>query len=161
MVSEHSVDWPWKIKHLLTGNEHRTFTRILQVNKNGLNAYDLRHLTINLRARELKLIFNLQSSPMGVLFNICTLIKSGSKQSRANPKNLRDVHLCLCHILHLSVPLALGSSDRWYIRKGIGLSYYMKGARNPPPLMTSRKVYALYQEFIPVTKKNLDTLLYL
>ena len=58
----------------------RTFTRILQVNKNGLNAYDLRHLTVNLRARELKLIFNLQSSPMGVLFNNCTLIKSGSKQ---------------------------------------------------------------------------------
>ena len=58
----------------------KTFTRILQVNKNGLNAYDLRHLTVNLRARELKLIFNLQSSPMGVLFNNCTLIKSGSKQ---------------------------------------------------------------------------------
>ena len=66
----------------------RTFTRILQVNKNGLNAYDLRHLTVNLRARELKLIFNLQSSPMGVLFNNCTLIKSGNKQytsSRSPP----------------------------------------------------------------------------
>ena len=131
----------------------RTFTRILQVNKNGLNAYDLRHLTVNLRARELKLIFNLQSSPMGVLFNICTLIKSGSKQSRANPKNLRDVHLCLCHILHLSVLLALGSSDRWYIRKGIGLSYYMKGARNPPPfddfqkgLRAVSRIHSSYQD---------------
>ena len=55
-------------------------------------------------------------------------------QSRANPKNLRHVNLCLCYILHLSVLLALGSWARWYIRKGIGLSYYMKGARNPPPL---------------------------
>ena len=42
-------------------------------------------------------------------------------QSRANPKNLRHVNLCLCYILHLSVLLALGSWARWYVRRGIGL----------------------------------------
>ena len=34
------------------------------MNKNEFIAYDLRHSTAYLRARELKLKFNLQSSPM-------------------------------------------------------------------------------------------------
>ena len=37
------------------------------MNKNELNAYDLRHLTVNLRGGELKLRFNQQSSPMEVI----------------------------------------------------------------------------------------------
>ena len=42
----------------------RTFTIILQINTDELNAYDLRHLTVNLRVCGLKLRFNLQSSPV-------------------------------------------------------------------------------------------------
>ena len=45
----------------------RIFTIILQMNKNELNAYDLQHLTVNLRGGELKLRFNQQSSPMEVI----------------------------------------------------------------------------------------------
>ena len=45
----------------------RIFTIILQMNKNELNAYDLQHLTANLRGGELKLRFNQQSSPMEVI----------------------------------------------------------------------------------------------
>ena len=162
----------------------RIFMRILQMNKNELNAYDSRHLTVNLRVGELKLRFNLQSSPMGVLFNNCTLIKSGSKQYTSSrflppppppPSNFlfKEIlfklltfrytitrkseessrNLCLCYILLLSVLLALGSSDRWYIRKGTGLSYYMKGARNPPPfddfqkgLRAVSRIHSSYQD---------------
>ena len=53
------------IKHLLPGNEHKNF-HDNPTNKH--NAYDLRHLTVNLRVCGLKLRFNLQSSPVEGIF---------------------------------------------------------------------------------------------
>lgn len=43
-------------------------------------------------------------------------------QTRAIPKNLREVNLC--YILHLWVLLRF--SARWYVKKSSGLSHYMK-----------------------------------
>ena len=57
--------WTDLIKHLLPGNEHKNF-HDNPTNKH--NAYDLRHLTVNLRVCGLKLRFDLQSSPMEGIF---------------------------------------------------------------------------------------------
>ena len=96
-----------------------------------------------------------------LLFNNWTLIKSGNKQYTSSRSPLPPNFLCkeiLFKLLTFRYAIARKSEEssprkslpvlyapsvgpsrlrilsRWYIRKGIGLSYYMKGARNPPPL---------------------------
>ena len=161
----------------------RIFTIILQMNKNELNAYDLRHLTVNLRGGELKLRFNQQSSPMEVivqqldsnkvrqqtvhiikvppppnflckeiLFKLLTFRYAITRKSEESSprKSLPVLHTPSAGPSRLRILSPLICKER---------HWFAHGTR--PPLMTSRTVYALYQEFIPVTKTNLDTLLYL
>ena len=66
-MTEHVVDCPWKIKHLLTGNEHKNFHDNLTNEQKRAQCLCLQHLTVNLRGGELNLRFNQQSSPMEVI----------------------------------------------------------------------------------------------
>ena len=157
------------------------------MNKNEFIAYDLRHSIAYLHARELKLKFNLQSSPMkdvvrqldsnkfrqqivhimesphflfkDILFKLQSFRYANTRNSEesSRSKSLPVLYTPSVGSSQIFSPL-IRKEEQWFESLHEGARKFETVTRHS--LMTSSKVYLLYQEFIPVTKTNRDTLSY-